>query len=123
MQGKFTIVHKILSDFQPFPSRFFPSSGKTSLFPKKFPPRRRFPRPKPPAGAGTPKGPFPDLDFGARAPRGQSFPGGTLSSPGVLEGNIEGRSNARQDFHFQDIPPESPGHGEKVPSHWERTKP
>lgn len=42
MQGKFTIVHKILSGFQPFPPEFFPSSGKTSAFPKKFPPRRKF---------------------------------------------------------------------------------
>ncbi len=59
MQGKFTIVHKILSVFQPFPPEFFPSSGKTSLFPQKFPPRRRFPRPKAPRGHRDPEGPLP----------------------------------------------------------------
>ena len=59
MQGKFTIVHKILSVFQPFPPEFFPSSGKTSLFPQKFPPRRRFPRPKAPRGHRDPEGSLP----------------------------------------------------------------
>lgn len=59
MQGKFTIVHKILSDFQPFPLEFSSSFGKTSLYPKKFPPRRRFPRPKTPRWRQNPEGPLP----------------------------------------------------------------
>lgn len=42
MQGKFTIVHKILSVFQPFPCEAPRSDYKTPAFPEKFPPRRKF---------------------------------------------------------------------------------
>ena len=42
MQGKFTIIHKILSHFQLFPSETPRPIHKTPAFPKKFPPRRKF---------------------------------------------------------------------------------
>ena len=103
MQGKFTIVHKILSVFQPFPPEFFPSSGKTSLFPQKFPLAAVFPVPRLPADG---------LQQGERCP-GPVYP----------EGKPGGKPAPQADFHFQDIPLESPGHGEEAPSHWERTRP
>ena len=42
MQGKFTIIHKILSVSQPFPREAPRSDYKTPAFPEKFPPRRKF---------------------------------------------------------------------------------
>ena len=108
MQGKFTIVHKILSVFQPFPPEFFPSSGKTSLFPQKFPLAAVFPVPRLPAGTGTPKGPFPVPDCGDRAPLGWSPAGGTLSWPGVSGGKTGRQTGASSRFPFSGYPAGKP---------------
>lgn len=108
MQGKFTIVHKILSVFQPFPPEFFPSSGKTSLFPQKFPLAAVFPVPRLPAGTGTPKGPFPAPDCGDRAPLGWSSTGGTLSWPGVSGGKTGRQTGASSRFPFSGYPTRKP---------------
>lgn len=108
MQGKFTIVHKILSGFQPFPPEFFPSSGKTSLFPQKFPLAAVFPVPRLPAGTGTPKGPFPAPDCGDRAPLGWSSTGGTLSWPGVSGGKTGRQTGASSRFPFSGYPAGKP---------------
>ena len=105
MQGKFTIVHKILSGFQPFPPEFFPSSGKTSLCPKKFPPRRRFPRPalrdasrklrrRPPPVSGV----LP----------GRSSAEGLLSWPGVSGGKTGRQTGASSGFPFSGYPTGKP---------------